>query len=86
MKSIILSATALALGFVASAQTPQTVTAPSQQSSPTAAALIGGNYSNIDQIAVGSSAMVQQQGTANASFIEQTGSNAANLNTIDVLQ
>jgi hypothetical protein len=86
MKSIILSATALALGLVATAQTPQTVTAPAQQPSPTAAALIGGNYSNIDQIAVGSSAMVQQQGTANASFIEQTGSNAANLNTVDVLQ
>lgn len=86
MKNQILSAFALAATAVAFAQTPQTVTAPAQQASPTAAATIGGNYSNIDQIAVGSSAMVQQQGTANASFIEQTGSNAANLNTVDVLQ
>lgn len=86
MKTIILSATALALGVIATAQTPQTIAVPAQQVSPTAAATVGGNYSNINQIAVGNAALVQQQGTANASFIEQTGSNAMNLNTIDVLQ
>jgi len=86
VKTIILTVTALALGIVTTAQTPQTVMTPPQQSSPTAAALIGGNFSDIDQIAVGSKATVQQQGTANASFIQQTGANAANLNTVDVLQ
>jgi hypothetical protein len=86
MKNFIFTATALALGVMATAQTQQTVVPVVQQTSPTAAATIGGNYSDIDQIAVGSSAMVQQQGTANASFISQTGANAGNLNTIDVLQ
>ncbi len=86
MKNYIFTATALALGVMATAQTQQTVVPVVQQTSPTAAATIGGNYSDIDQIAVGSSAMVQQQGTANASFISQTGANAGNLNTIDVLQ
>lgn len=86
MKRVILSVAALMAGATALAQTQQTVVAPAQQVSPTAAATIGGNYSDIDQIAVGSSAMVQQQGTANASFIEQTGTSASNLNTVDVLQ
>lgn len=86
MKRVILSVAALMAGVTALAQTQQTVVPVVQQASPTAAATVGGNYSNIDQIAVGSSAMVQQQGTANASFISQTGSNAANLNTVDVLQ
>jgi hypothetical protein len=86
MKNYIFTATALALGVMATAQTQQTVAPVVQQTFPTSTATIGGNYSDIDQIAVGSSAMVQQQGTANASFINQTGANAGNLNTIDVLQ
>jgi hypothetical protein len=86
MKRVILSIAAIMAGATALAQTQQTVAPVVQQTSPTSAATIGGNYSDIDQIAVGSSAMVQQQGTANASFINQTGANAANLNTVDVLQ
>lgn len=86
MKRVILSAAALAIGSFAFAQTPQVITAPAQQSSPTAAATVGGNYSDINQKGVGSDAMVQQQGTANASFIEQTGTDAGNRNNVDVLQ
>lgn len=86
MKNLILSVCALAAGSFAVAQTPQVITAPVQKASPTAAATVGGNYSNIDQKGQGSDAMVQQQGTANASFIEQTGTNAANRNSVDVLQ
>jgi|GEM_PF-1341761 len=86
MKNLILTICAVAAGSVAVAQTPQVITAPVQQSSPTAAATVGGNYSNIDQKGQGSDALVQQQGTANASFIEQTGTNAANRNSVDVLQ
>ncbi|MGJ8684658.1 MAG: hypothetical protein ACSHWW_08540 [Nonlabens sp.] len=86
MKRVILSVAALAIGSFAFAQTPQTIAAPVQQVSPTATAIIGGNFSDIDQKGVGSDATVQQQGTANASFIEQTGTDAANRNNVDVLQ
>lgn len=82
-----MSATALALGVMATAQTQQTVVPVTRLASPVVpGATVGGNYSSIDQIAVGSSAFVEQQGTSNASFISQTGSNATNLNTVDVLQ
>jgi len=86
MKTFIFSATALALGICATAQTQKTITAPTPQPYATTGATIGGNFSDIDQIAVGNSAVVQQQGTANGSFISQTGANATNLNVIDVLQ
>ncbi|KEZ93606.1 hypothetical protein IL45_05215 [Nonlabens ulvanivorans] len=86
MKRVIMSAAALAIGGFVFAQTPQTIAPIVQQSSPTAAATIGGNYSDIDQKGIGSDAKVQQQGTANASFIEQTGTDVANRNSVDVLQ
>ncbi|MBF4983109.1 hypothetical protein FNJ87_01725, partial [Nonlabens mediterrranea] len=89
MKSSIISALSLLIGGIAFAQTSQTrqsIVAPVQQISPTAGATVGGNYSNIDQKGVGSDALVQQQGTANASFIEQTGTDASNRNSVDVLQ
>ncbi|MBF4984899.1 hypothetical protein FNJ87_11330 [Nonlabens mediterrranea] len=86
MKRVIMSAAALAIGGFVFAQTPQTITPIVQQSSPTASATVGGNYSDIDQKGTGSDAMVQQQGTANASFIEQTGTDVANRNSVDVLQ
>nr|WP_193742905.1 hypothetical protein [Nonlabens ulvanivorans] len=86
MKRVIMSAAALAIGGFVFAQTPQTIAPIVQQSSPTAAATVGGNYSDIDQKGIGSDAKVQQQGTANASFIEQTGTDVANRNSVDVLQ
>jgi len=86
MKRVIFSIAALMAGVTVIAQTPQTVPTTTQQGFATSAATVGGNFSDIDQIAVGSSAVVQQQGTANASFITQTGANANNLNTVDVLQ
>ncbi len=87
MKKVILSALALSTGSFAFAQTPQTIVNPGQQVSPVVpTAVVGGNYSNIDQKGQGSDALVQQQGTSNISFIEQTGTNAANRNSVDVLQ
>ncbi|MEE2801208.1 MAG: hypothetical protein VX550_03390 [Bacteroidota bacterium] len=75
MKNILLSAGAMIIASVAFAQTPATVPAttpsaiavPTPQVSPTLGATVGGNYSNINQKAVGSIATVEQQGTANAS-------------------
>ena len=87
MNRVILSAAALAFGGFAMAQTPQTIVNPGQQVSPVnPAAVVGGNYSNIDQKGQGSDALVQQQGTSNISFIEQTGTNVSNRNSVDVLQ
>ncbi|MEO9503445.1 MULTISPECIES: hypothetical protein [Nonlabens] len=89
MKSSIICGLSLLVSGIAIAQTsqtPQTIVAPAQQVSPTAGATVGGNYSNIDQKGIGSDALVQQQGTANASFIEQTGTDAGNRNSVDVLQ
>ena len=86
MKRIILSVAALLAGTVAIAQTPQTIVSPAQQTVPTAAATVGGNYSNVDQKGIGSDALVSQQGTANGSYISQTGTNATNRNTATVLQ
>lgn len=83
----MLSALALAAGSFALAQTPQTIVNPGQQpSTVNPAAVVGGNASTIDQKGQGSDAMVQQQGTSNISFIEQTGTNVSNRNTVDVLQ
>ncbi|ARN70784.1 hypothetical protein BST91_03530 [Nonlabens tegetincola] len=68
------------------AQNPQQVVSPGQQGYPTNNASQGGNYSSIDQKQVGSDVIVAQQGTANASFIEQTGTSVTNRNTVSVLQ
>ncbi|PQJ32333.1 hypothetical protein BST92_10520 [Nonlabens arenilitoris] len=89
MKSSIICGLSLLISGIAIAQTSQTrqtIVAPVQQISPTAGSTVGGNYSNIDQKGIGSDALVQQQGTANASFIEQTGTDAGNRNSVDVLQ
>ncbi|MEE2801207.1 MAG: hypothetical protein VX550_03385 [Bacteroidota bacterium] len=89
MNRVNLSVAALLVAGFAFAQSPQTVASPGQQTAPVAvlpAASAGGNYSNIDQKAVGSDATVQQQGTSNISFIDQTGSNASKKNNVDVLQ
>lgn len=94
MKNILLSAGAMLIASVAFAQTPATVPAttpsaiavPTPQVSPTLGATVGGNYSNINQKAVGSNALVEQQGTANASYIDQTGSDVGNKNNVYVKQ
>ncbi|MBF4984900.1 hypothetical protein FNJ87_11335, partial [Nonlabens mediterrranea] len=87
MKRVILSAAALTICGLAFAQSPQVIVNPGQQPSPVVpTATVGGNYSDIDQKGVGSDAVVQQQGTSNASFIEQTGTDAGNRNMVDVLQ
>lgn len=87
MKRVIFSIAAIMAGATALAQAQKTIAPVVQQTSPVVpTATVGGNFSDIDQIAVGSSAFVEQQGTSNASFISQTGANAGNLNTVDVLQ
>ncbi|WP_167341772.1 hypothetical protein [Nonlabens sp. SY33080] len=86
MKNLFLTAGAMLIAGAAFAQTPSMVQVPTQQGSPTATATVGGNYSNINQKAVGSNALVEQQGTANASFIDQTGSDQSNKNEVYVKQ
>lgn len=86
MKRVIFTVAALMAGAVAFAQTPTVVAPIVQQTNPNAGASSGSNYSNIAQAGVGSDATVQQQGTANASFISQTGTSATSRNSVDVLQ
>ncbi len=86
MKRVILSASALMLGGFVFAQTPQTVTKKAKQSQELESASKGSNFSQIDQMGIGSDATVQQKGTENASYIEQTGTSQRKRNEAFLLQ
>ncbi len=86
MKKVIICATALLAGGVALAQRPQTVEKKNKQSQELNAASEGSNFSQIDQMGIGSDATVEQQGTENASYIKQTGEANGKRNSATLLQ
>ncbi len=77
---------ALLTGGVALAQRPQTVEKKDKQSQELNAASKGSNFSQIDQMGIGSDATVEQQGTENASYIKQTGEANGKRNSATLLQ
>ncbi len=83
MKHLFLTAAALATGAFALAQAPmpQQVVNKDRQSQESTNAEKGSNYSQIDQMGIGSDATVEQVGRENASYIKQTGTSNNNRNT-----
>lgn len=102
MKRVILSAAALLVGSIAFAQhdetaessdkfkpakpEPKTITKADQKDSHRKGFTVGGGFSLIEQVGIGSDAVVAQEGTENASFITQTGTSATDRNQALVLQ
>ncbi len=71
--SILYIAVVFTAGFVHAQQTPKVVVKKQQQSQVLNDAIKGSNFSQIDQVGIGSDAEVFQQGLENASYIHQTG-------------
>ena len=73
MKKVIICASALLASSLALAQTPQEVAKKTKKPQELSEAREGSNFSQIDQIGIYSESEVYQQGTENASYIDQTG-------------